>query len=136
MNQPIPRQRGSLAGPIILIALGVIFFLFTLYPDFNPWPVLFRYLPLILIMVGLGIIWDRYYAHHRADSGAPPAAPLVSGVGIAWILLLAFFIAAAWHGGARWRDGAQWRDDGWNGRWVWHGRTFGDYQHDTQAVEL
>src|SRR5579864_1332499 len=130
MNQPIPRQRGSLAGPIILIALGVIFFLFTLYPDFNPWPVIFRYWPLILIMVGLGIIWDKYYAHHRADQGAPPAAPLVSGVGVAWILLLVFFIAAAWHGGPRWPDGDR------HGRWMWHGRTFGDYQHDTQAVEL
>jgi N-terminal domain of toast_rack, DUF2154 len=130
MDQATPRRRGSFAGPIILIGLGVIFLMFTIYPDFNPWPALFRYWPLILILLGLGKIWDSYYARHYTDQGAPPPAPFMSGTGVAWILLLVFFIWAAWHAGPRGHDGE------WPGRWAWHGRTFADYAHDTQAVDL
>jgi hypothetical protein len=130
MEQQTSRPRGSLAGPIILIALGIVFLLLNLYPDFDPWPALFRYWPLILILLGLGKIWDGYYARHYSEPGAAPARPIISGIGVAWILLLAFFILAAWHGGTRWRDG------GWVEPWTRHGRTFGDEQHETQAVEL
>jgi hypothetical protein len=55
---------------------------------------------------------------------------LISGIGIAWILLLVFFILAMWHGRGKWND------EGWREPWTWHGRTFADESHDTQAVEL
>jgi hypothetical protein len=127
MDQPRIRRHGSFVGPIILIVLGGLFLLFNLYPDFNPWPVLFRFWPVILILIGLGKIWDSYYFRHHTEQGT---APPISGTGIAWILLLVFFIFAAWHGGNRWNDG------GWHGPWGPHGRTWGGEVHDTQAVEL
>jgi hypothetical protein len=128
MDQPLPPRHRSFVGPIILIVLGVLILLFNLYPDFNPWPVFFRYWPLILILIGLGKIWDSYYWRHHTGQGV---SPWISGTGTAWILLLLFFILASWHRGG-WRQ----YDDGWNRPWNWHSRAFADEAHDTQAVEL
>jgi hypothetical protein len=132
MDQPMrplrPRHR-SFVGPIILIVVGVILLLFKLYPDFNPWWVLWRYWPLILILIGLGKIWDSYYwRHHQGES----VSPWVSGTGIAWIVLLVFFVAMAWHRGG-WRN---YGDDGWDRGWGWHSHAIADNAHDTQGVEL
>jgi uncharacterized protein DUF2154/cell wall-active antibiotic response 4TMS protein YvqF len=131
MDQPLPPRHRSFVGPIILIVLGGLFLMFNLYPDFNPWPVLFRYWPLILILIGLGKIWDSYYWRHHTGPGV---SPWISGTGIAWILLLMFFILMAWHG--RWRQS----DNGWNRNWGWetgwHGHAFADEVKDTQSVEL
>lgn len=118
-----PRHR-SFVGPILLIVLGVLFLLLNLYPGFDPWPVIGRYWPLILIFVGLGKIWDSYYA--REHSTAPP----VSGTGIAWIILIAFFFLAFWHGGRRWHDRT------WDDGPFWHERHTRGGQHDTQTIEL
>src|ERR1035441_7391526 len=131
MDQPGRRRHGSFVGPIILIVLGSLLLTWRLYPDLNPWPVLFRYWPLILILIGLGKIWDSYYFRQHPDQGV---TPWITGTGIAWILLLVFFVFAAWHGRDRWDDRG-WHG-GWNDPWGWHGRTWGDLAHDTQAVEL
>lgn len=121
------RQR-SVVGPVILIALGVLFLVVNFYPNFYPWPVLARYWPLILIFVGLGHIWDSYRRRKHPDQ--PPSGGL-SGTSIAWIVLLVLFVAAVWHGGPRWQNQRRWHD-----RWEWHGRDSGREMHATQAVEL
>jgi hypothetical protein len=129
MDQPIPPRHRSFVGPIILIAIGIVILMFNLYPDFNPWPVLFRYWPLILILIGLGKIWDSYYwKHHTGQTG-----PWISGTGMAWILLLLLFILASWH----YRGWGRY-DDGWNRYWGWgwRGHALADEVHDTRAVEL
>lgn len=118
-----PRHR-SFVGPILLIVLGVLFLLLNLYPGFDPWPVIWRYWPLILIFIGLGKIWDSYYAREHST------APWVSGTGIAWIILIAFFFLAFWHGGRRWHDRT------WDDGPFWHERHMRGGQHDTQAIEL
>ena len=126
---PRPRHR-SFVGPVILITLGVLFLLFNVYPDFNPWPVLWRYWPIILILIGLGKIWDSYYWRSHEGHGAP----WVTGTGIAWILLLVFFFFAFWHHGGWHRyDDGRW---GWDRPWGWHERAFAGEAHDTQGVEL
>jgi hypothetical protein len=130
MDQPRVRRHGSFVGPVILIAIGALLLMFTLHPEINFFPILFRYWPLILILIGLGKIWDSYYLRRHSEPGATPATPVITGTGIAWILLLVFFILAAWHGGSRWDD------SGWHRSWGSHGRTFSDLAHDTQAVEL
>ncbi len=48
-------HRRSITGALILIAFGVLFLYANLRPDFDPWSVLSRYWPLILIFWGLGI---------------------------------------------------------------------------------
>lgn len=108
--------------------MGFVFLGMTLYPDFDPWPFLFRYWPVILICVGLGKIWDSYYYRsHPEQTGGP----WISGTGVAWIVLLALFALAAWHRGPMWHRG-----DPWMGDWGWHGHRFGDDMHDTRTVEL
>lgn len=130
MDQPRPQRHSSFVGPIVLIVLGGLLLMWRLYPGFDPWPVLFRYWPVILILIGLGKIWDSYYIHRHREQGSTAPTPVVSGTGIAWILLLLLFILAMWHGGGRWDD------HGWHEPWGWHGRAFAAESHDTQAVEL
>jgi hypothetical protein len=130
MDQPGFRRHGSFVGPIILIVLGGLLLTWKLRPDFSLWSAFFRYWPVILILIGLGKIWDSYYIRRHTEPGAPPATPAITGTGIAWILLLVFFVLVAWHGGNRWHD------DGWSVPWDAHGRAFADEAHDTQAVEL
>ena len=125
---PRPRHH-SFAGPVVLIVIGVVFLMFTLYPDFNPWPILWRYWPVILILIGLGKIWDSYYwRHHEGQAG-----PWISGTGIAWLLLLVFFLLAFWHGGWRRYDDGRWHR-GWG--WDWHEVPYAGAAHDKQAIEL
>jgi len=123
-QMPRPRHK-SFVGPILLIVLGVCFLMLNFHPDFDPWPILLRFWPLILVFIGLGKIWDSYYAHEHPDRAT---GPWISGTGVAWIVIAMFFVLAIWHGGfARHRG------------WDWEGRHFGAdaYDvHDTQAIEL
>jgi len=122
-SQPVspPRRPRSFVGPVILICLGVFFLLINLYPEFNPWPWLFRYWPLILIAIGVGKIWDSYYAHQHPERAT---APWVTGTGLAWIILLLFFVLLFWHG-RRWH---RWDDWGPRDRW--------GEMRETQSVDL
>jgi hypothetical protein len=52
------KPKTSLVMPILLISLGVLFLFANWYPGFEPYQVLKTYWPLILILVGLGKIWD------------------------------------------------------------------------------
>jgi hypothetical protein len=105
-----PRRRGSITGALFLIGIGVLFLLGTLRPEFNPWWALMRYWPVILILLGLGKIWDAYRIRHNPglerDSGA-------LGTVLAVLLFLAFIGIALWMG----RGGAA-------------------TNHDAQTVEL
>jgi len=121
-------RRRSVVGPIILIGFGVLFLAFNFYPGFNPWPILWRYWPLILILVGVGHIIDHYLGRQQTDQ---PASRGLSATSVAWLVLLVLFIVAVVHAGRRgpertWRDG--W---GWQPR-----RDYGHEMHDTQAIEL
>jgi N-terminal domain of toast_rack, DUF2154/LiaI-LiaF-like transmembrane region len=131
---PRYRRHRSIAGPIFLIMLGVLFLLGRLRPDFDPWWVFWTYWPVLLILLGLGQIADYYW--NRNPDGSRSHA--VSGTGIAWIVLLFILIFAGWHGGGRWRgDAGHFNDWGWghglDGRHDW-----GNVRelHETQSIEL
>jgi hypothetical protein len=108
----MPDDRGmrsrSLVFPILLVAIGGIFLYRTLHPGFEPWPVLWRYWPLILILVGLGKMWD-------ATQGAKEAGR--SGVYIgSTIGVLAFVVVIV--------------------LLLWRGPSFGDYRdHHGRAID-
>jgi len=117
------RHR-SFVGPIILIVLGCLFLASNLVPGFDTWRVLFRFWPLILILVGLGQIWDNHYAHQHPGQ---PTAPGISGKGVALAIVIILFVLLAWHSGPF--------GVGPYG-WFWPGRAWRAPVHDTQAVEL
>jgi hypothetical protein len=79
-----PRRRGSITGALFLIGLGVFFLLMNLVPNFDPWTTVFRYWPIVLILLGLGKIWDAHRA--RQNSGVEDGGS--SGTVVALIVFL------------------------------------------------
>src|SRR5580658_2583205 len=77
-----PGHLGSITGALFLIGLGVFFLLINLLPNFDPWSALFRYWPVVLILLGLGKMWDAYRVRQNpgtrgAGSSGTVAALLV-----------------------------------------------------------
>jgi hypothetical protein len=87
----INRPRRSIGGAIFLIGLGVLFLIFQLRPELNPWPVVEQFWPLILVFLGLGKLWD--YAWQRRNPDAAEG-PRISGTAIAMVALLILFAVA------------------------------------------
>ena len=83
-----PKRRGSVIGATLLIAFGVLFLYANVRPEINPWPILQRYWPLLLIFWGLGKLWD--YLRLRNDPNATPTR-WVSGEVIAILLVVLLF---------------------------------------------
>src|SRR5260370_26872455 len=66
------HAKSALVMPILLITIGALFLFKTWYPGFDPFQFIkehWKYWPLILILVGLGKIWDS----SRNRSAAPGA---------------------------------------------------------------
>ncbi|MCU1262568.1 MAG: hypothetical protein JWO80_5453 [Bryobacterales bacterium] len=74
----------SIAGPVVLIAIGVLFLLNNLRPDFMSWDVLWRYWPFLLI--GFGVV---RLIEVLVDAGHGQLTVRRSG-GYGWILLVIF----------------------------------------------
>jgi N-terminal domain of toast_rack, DUF2154 len=91
------RTRGtSVVFPILLIAFGVLMLLWLWRPDFYPWPVLDKYWPLFLILVGTGMLWDRL--HRQREPESAPRFPIGSTIGT--ITFLVVLSALLWRGQA------------------------------------
>ncbi len=104
---PMRRHR-SVIGPVILICIGVFFLVANLVPSFDPWLILFRYWPVILILIGLGKVWDYYVSRGDADGTGGSSA---SGVLIAVILLMLLLGLGIWQTGRRVSTAANERHD-------------------------
>lgn len=114
-------RRTSLVVPLLLIGIGVLFLLSHWLPDFDPWPVLWRYWPLLLILLGIGMFWD--YAQRQRHPQHSPAFPIGSTIGaLAFLIILGFLI---WH----------WRSDS-NHDWIHVSAGSGHHSHESQVVEL
>jgi N-terminal domain of toast_rack, DUF2154/LiaI-LiaF-like transmembrane region len=92
-------RRSSIVGAAILIGLGTLFLYTNSHPSVDPWPLLARYWPLLLIFIGAGKLWD-YYAQQQHPG---QNRRLVTGGEIAAILLILLFVAAVsrHHGSAQ-----------------------------------
>lgn len=53
-------RRGTLTAGLVLIAIGVIFFLENFYQQFSIWHLIGRYWPVILILVGLNKLYGYF----------------------------------------------------------------------------
>jgi hypothetical protein len=98
------QRRPSLFFPILLIVIGAIFLYAEFRPNFDPWPLLRTYWPLILIFLGLAKIWDS--ARMRKNAGVPYEGPSAAGV-IAAVVLVVVLIALFGHSRrwGRWNSG-------------------------------
>jgi hypothetical protein len=86
--------RRSITGALVLIALGVIFLYSNFRPGFDPWSILSRYWPLLLIFWGLGRIFD-YFLFERENINA--GARSYGGEVFAILILVVLFFVAAGH---------------------------------------
>jgi hypothetical protein len=100
------RVRGtSIVGPLLLIGIGTLFLLWRSYPGFNPWPVLERYWPFLLVFVGAGMVLDRLRRPSSAEE--LPPFPIGSTLGtLAFIALIALMLVKsnAFHGRPSYED--------------------------------
>lgn len=88
MEEHMRRRRGSLVGPLILIAFGLIFLLNNLgFLSWSVWEVIFRLWPILLIAIGLDLLL-------RSRWGAGGWATAVSVAILVALLSVAGF--AAW----------------------------------------
>ena len=87
MPQPMPddrQRRNSLVVPILLIALGALFLFRSWHPGFEPFHFLRTNwqltLALILILVGLGKIWDSSRSRRASalNTTMSRASPIVN----------------------------------------------------------
>jgi hypothetical protein len=86
-------RSGSVVFPVLLIAIGTLLLLWRWLPDFNPWPVLWKYWPLFLILVGAGMFLDRL--RRQDNPNAPSYFPVGSALGTFAFLLVLMFVL--WH---------------------------------------
>ncbi len=126
MPDTVGPRRGSLIGPIILIAIGALFLFARFFPDFDAWWIFAHYWPLILVFIGVAKIWDSYWVRNHPDQ---PSSG-ISGTVVAVIALVVVFSLLAWHG-------RQWARSDWRGDWrdAWY---YGPVSpmHDTQSIDL
>jgi hypothetical protein len=98
MPNEVPRRRGSFAIALLLIAAGLVFLYSNLRPEWNPWPVISRYWPVLLILLGLGKLWDVLRAPRVP--GPPGTTQAVRGGGetAAVFLLILLLVFAVFRG--------------------------------------
>jgi LiaI-LiaF-like transmembrane region len=53
-------RRGTLTAGLVLIAIGVLFFLEIWYEGFSIWHLVGRYWPVLLILVGLSKLYGYF----------------------------------------------------------------------------
>jgi hypothetical protein len=56
----IRSRSGALTAGLILICIGLIFFLKNMYEHFSAWRLIARYWPAILIIIGLRKLYDYF----------------------------------------------------------------------------
>src|SRR5215472_6208952 len=96
MAQTRGVRSTSVVFPLLLIAFGAMVLLHRAFPNFEPWPVLARYWPMILIFVGAGTLWDR--SHRPQDPQQSPPFPIGSAIGTLLFILVMIFLM--WRGHA------------------------------------
>ncbi len=113
-------RSSSVVFPLLLIAFGVLVLIWREVPNFNPGPVLWKYWPLLLILIGAGMFFDR--AQRRSDPEHAPRIPIGSTIGT--VVFLAIMALLLWHHRGETRGG-----------WVSASSDSGHRTHEVQTVD-
>jgi hypothetical protein len=113
-------RSSSVVFPLLLIGFGVLVLIWREVPNFNPGPVVWRYWPLLLILVGAGMFFDRAQRHSYPESA--PRIPIGSTIGtVVFLIILAILL---WH-----HRGEAHRD------WVSASSSAGHRSHEVQTID-
>jgi hypothetical protein len=82
MPQDAQRHKTSLVVPILLITIGGLFLYKNWHPGFEPFQALKTYWPLLLILVGLGKVWDSTRNRGTGEGQASTGIALGSTLGV------------------------------------------------------
>jgi len=97
MNPERKRRNGSLGFGIVLIALGVLFMISKFMPRFDPWPLVDRYWPAILIVLGIGMLMDRMRTRNNPQASG---SAFLSGTAITVFIVVLLFGVSVHESGA------------------------------------
>ncbi len=97
------RHGPSIAGGLIVVTVGIIFLIANLHPDLDVWSVAMRYWPVILIVIGLGKIFDAFRFRDKAPADGSTANRENNnlGLGIAMLVIVGFVVFAVLGGHGR-----------------------------------
>jgi hypothetical protein len=101
------RARGSITGPLVLIAIGILFLIHAITPEFRVGELLAQNWPYILIIWGVVALLEVLIRGWRGD---PIPANGISGAG--WLLVIVICIAGLLTFEVR-RPDNWWRQAGW-----------------------
>lgn len=87
-----------MAGALVLIAVGVLFLFANLRQGIDPWSILGIYWPVILLVIGVGKIWDYYQLRNAGVSGS---RAWIGGPDAAVVILIIVLVVALSHGFGR-----------------------------------
>jgi len=97
MGNRVNSRGRSITGGLFIIAIGVFLLMFSLHPDWDMWPIVSRYWPVILIVLGLGKIFDAFQIR---NNGAEGSVASNVGAGSAVIAVIGILVLVAmFHGG-------------------------------------
>lgn len=91
MTTTAPRRRSSLVFAFVLIAIGVLFLIANLRPDFDPWPFLSHWWPVLLIVLGVAKLIDRARSDQGSSGGGWVSGGLI--VFVAFIVLIGMAVS-------------------------------------------
>ncbi len=81
-----PRRRRSLAGPVVLIIIGLVFLLKNLGWSFPWWSLLADWWPVLLIIIGAIKLWEYYEAKRNGEY----ASGVTGGLVVLMIFIIVF----------------------------------------------
>jgi len=87
------RSRHSIFGGIVLVLIGTLFLIQNFHPELDLWNLLFRWWPVLLILLGVARLIDYSLAHRAAPDA--PAPRVVSGGDIFLIIAILALVAVA-----------------------------------------
>jgi uncharacterized protein DUF2154/cell wall-active antibiotic response 4TMS protein YvqF len=93
----VRTRRGSLGWGLVLIGIGVLFLVAQLRPGFDPWQLLWKYWPILLILLGVAKLWE-----HMSNRNNPQArsSGWISGSVITVVAIVALIGLSTHHSGA------------------------------------
>jgi hypothetical protein len=81
-------RRGSYGFGIVLIVVGLLFLASNLRPNLDPWPLLWKYWPLLLILLGVAKLWDHMSNRNNPQRGS---SSFISG-GLIAVIVVALIV--------------------------------------------